>query len=1120
MFGCGSAAFSGSRLGVQWSIRCCVAPLTGAACCRLEMENTGKKELEIEAVSFLEIAQSTYQADAAHPNFRDLSVRIEPWGKHGLLSRRLPREPGENCPPVRHFVTGDVAALRRQGDRRLFLGRMGTYAAPAQLAQPFSECEMRTGDVTAPCMSLFVRVRIPAGARRSLVFVTTCGPEAPAAESFDAALALAETRERMTLRFLRVEGRALNRYRIMLGALLFSGQPHQAALPPAPVDCLWARGISGDLPILTVSVSSTEDAALIRHALRCHAWARAMGVSFDLVLLLPEESQYLRPLRDAAVSLVDTHAGRTLLGEKGGVHLIAAAPEERERIQSRAGLCLQGGEPLHRQLARLRFTPPEAPPARMEAALPVLPPPLRLYNGFGGFGEDGAYSVVSPAPAPWHNLLAGPRFCTVVCENALLQSFLENSHFEPVTRPCPDPFRALPSEALFLRRGDSLYSLIGCTARHEPGVTTYSRRCGDVYAECAVFSHGEWPLGVRLLTLRSEKAAALRIQHVTRFHTGQGAVRCEGKGGFVFARAGDAPYVAFAALAGSESRVMAPAALTGLHGAFPWPGLHPAAPKTPGSVGILTQEVTLRPHEAQTLLIVLGAGKTETEARHFFAMLLHQGGKEALRQVRADWDKRLSRAVLYGVDAPVSWLFNRWLPYQTIAARLMARTGPYQPGGAYGFRDQLQDLLPLLYTDPVAARAHILLSAAHQYEAGDVQHWWHAPQKGVRTRISDDKLFLPYLTALYVDITGDETIRAEPVPYLVSPPLSEGENDRYEEPGLTADREPLLRHCLRAIDSVTLGRHDLPLMSGGDWNDGMNRVGGRAGESVWLGFFLILVLKRFSPLCPPEEKQRLTALRRKLQDGAEQAWTGQWYLRAFRDTGEAVGGPDTDPPRIDLISQAFAVLAGAPRDHAREALRQAVNRLYDREHGIVKLLWPPFTPEENAGYIGAYLPGVRENGGQYTHAVPWLILALCKLGEYPLAWEIFRAVLPPNHGDTQGKIAVYQAEPYVLAGDVYAGENTGRGGWTWYTGSAAWMWYALLTGLLGFEKHGNRARLVPHPSGEPEEYTLLYRFGSATYHFTAAPDAPFPTLDGEKLRDGWADLRDDGKTHEARYPMR
>ncbi|MBQ6255835.1 MAG: carbohydrate-binding protein, partial [Clostridia bacterium] len=505
--------------------------------------------------------------------------------------------------------------------------------------------------------------------------------------------------------------------------------------------------------------------------------------------------------------------------------------------------------------------------------------------------------------------------------------------------------------------------------------------------------------------------------------------RCRAEDGFALAFSGDFQGLAWAGMEQAACQALCAASCFGCAGEAAPPALLSPAFGV-GSAGLLQKAVTLRPREPLRLTLALGWAPDEGTARLDWERLLAQGPSSAERDTRAAWTRRLSRLQLFSFHRPLDTMMNQWLPYQVYAARLFGRMGPYQAGGAFGFRDQLQDCLALLHTDPAFVRAHILLCAAHQFRSGDVQHWWHPPRRGVRTRVSDDKLFLPFLAARYIAVTGDGSILTEETPYLVSAPLAETEEDRYEEPEISPDREPLLAHCLRAIDSVTFGAHGLPRMGGGDWNDGMNRVGGKTGESVWLAFFLALVLKEFMPLCPPEIKEKYRLLRQRLLDSAESAWTGKWYLRAWKHDGAPLGGPDTDPPRIDLITQCFAVLGGAPRNHARTALLHAVERLYDREAGIVKLLDPPFTPEEDAGYIGGYLPGVRENGGQYTHAVPWLVLALCRLNEFDLAWEIALASLPAAHTDTTEKTLLYKIEPYVLAGDVYAGENKGRGGWS------------------------------------------------------------------------------------------
>ena len=1123
----GSAKFYLEKGNMRGMLHCCVAPLGGTAIATLTVENTGKEELEMEAISFLEIAQGNQAADRAHSNFRDLSVRVEPWGKNGLLSRRLPRDEKDQMPLIAHVAAGDFFALRRQGDRQLFLGRMGSYARPAQLMNRAEECDFRTGDVIAPCFSLRARMHIPAGKQAQIFFLTAVA-EKPAdfrylpveKEKLQGIFPLAATQARMTMRYLRMDGRMLFLYQRLLGALIFSGQPHQAANCAAAPNALWRLGVSGTLPVWLVKIKEQGDKALLRHCLRAHAFMRMQGVWTDLIFLCPGEAEYHRPLRDQLDQLIAASPSRDVLGVPGGLFIGSANEEEEQELKALARLALETGTPLRQQLSAL---PGEITEESMPLSLPVpiAPPALDQDNSFGGFTEEGDYWVYAPSPAPWHQLLCGKKFGTLVSENGILHSYAGNSRLGGITRVCPDVHRAPASEEIYLRTETGLYPLARCSAAYSPGAAVYRTLSGSVYADLSVFSHPEAGAGIRHLTLRSEKKQMIRLFYLVRFALGERGenTRCEKKDTFLFAKNGGVSGVAWAAMAGGEGMAVSPGSCFGLLGTEAPPGL--LRPDSDGgSVGLFRLDLEILPHQPRDVFMALGFDADENQAKLQYENLRREGAGNLLRQVKAYWEKRLQGLMLFSSDRRLDAMLNRWLPYQVRVSRLLARMGPYQPGGAFGFRDQLQDMLALLYTEPQLVRAHILLCAAHQYVEGDVQHWWHPERKGVRTRISDDKLFLPYLTAAYIRVTGERDILSASVPYLVSAPLEERESERYEEPEESAFRENLLSHCLRAIDSVGLGSHDLPLMGGGDWNDGMNRIGGKNGESVWLGFFLALVLREFAPLCPGEIKGRLDQMRRRVMEGCENAWTGKWYLRAYHDSGEPIGGPDTEPERIDLISQCFAALAGAPREQCRIALFHALDLLYDRENGLVKLLSPPFTPEENAGYIGGYLPGVRENGGQYTHAVPWLVMALCKMGEYALAWEIARAILPFNHGNTREKALIYRAEPYVLAGDVYAGENPGRGGWSWYTGSAAWLYHVFFTVLLGFEKQGDQARLSPCPEPGMEEYTLIYRFGSASYHFTAARDIPFPTLDGEKIRDGWVKMASDGRTHEARFPLR
>jgi cyclic beta-1,2-glucan synthetase len=526
----------------------------------------------------------------------------------------------------------------------------------------------------------------------------------------------------------------------------------------------------------------------------------------------------------------------------------------------------------------------------------------------------------------------------------------------------------------------------------------------------------------------------------------------------------------------------------------------------------------------------LGVGRNHGEALALARRVRGDGAAhDALDAVRIHWLRTLGTIQVETPDAGVNALANGWLLYQTIACRFLARSGYYQSGGAYGFRDQLQDTMAMVHAQPERMRAHLLLCAAHQFPQGDVLHWWHPPLgRGVRTRCSDDYLWLPLATCRYLEVTGDDGVLDEPVSYIEGRPVNADEESYYDLPTRSMLREDLYGHCVRALQRGLdlLGARGLPLMATGDWNDGMNRVGERGqGESVWLGFFLHAVLGRFEPVARARGDEAFAArcaegaaaLRANLE---RHAWDGAWYRRAWFDNGAPLGSSESDECRIDSISQSWSVLSGAGDPaRARIAMESLDKHLVRRDAGLVQLLDPPFDKTaQDPGYIRGYVPGVRENGGQYTHAAIWTTMAFAQLGDGERAWELLRMINPVNHGDSAAAVARYKAEPYVVAADVYAvAPHVGRGGWTWYTGSAGWMYRLIVESLLGVHREGDRLRLAPLLPAQWPGVALRYRYGDTVYRIEVRRAAPGErtglTVDGTDQPGNAVALQDDGRSH-------
>ena len=1111
-----------------------------------------------------------------------------------LLCTRRARSADEKPPWLLHLMVGqggEQGTVSCETDRARFVGRGGDLVRPAALRslEPLSGT---VGSVLDPIVALRRTVTLAAheSAVVALVLGVTETREAAlaltekyqSARMVDRAFDLAWTHSQVTLRHLNATEGEAQLYGRLAGSLVYA-DPARRANPGVQRDNrrgqngLWSYGISGDAPIVLLRISDLVKLELVRQLVQAHAYWRMKGLAVELVILNEDVSLYRQSLHDRITQLVTSGIEAALLDRPGGIfvrRLEQVPQEDRVLLQAVARVVLDDESgTLAEQMARRPALEPLVPalvPARSvppEASFEEPARELVFPNGLGGFTRDGHEYVITLAPgqttpAPWVNVIANPTFGTVVSETGSAYTWTENAHEFRLTPWSNDPVRDPTGEACYLRdeqtgqfwsptpgpaRGTTPY-----VVRHGFGYTVFEHTEHGIASELWVYVAADAPVKFTVLRTRNVSGRPRRLSVTNYCEWVLGDLRPKNllhvqtevdlKTGALLARnyyntefpdrivfldvnepartlSGDRRE--FIGRNGSlaQPAAMKRARLSGRAGA----GLDPC--------GALQVAFDLADGDERETSFRLGVGRGPAEVQ---ALILRfrraDAGHAALEGVWAYWNRTLGAVNVDTPDPAVNVMANGWLLYQTLSCRLWGRTGFYQSGGAYGFRDQLQDVLALVHAEPALTREHLLRAAAHQFREGDVQHWWHPPAgRGVRTHFSDDFLWLPYVTCRYVAALADTGVLAERVSYLEARAVKPEEEAYYDLPNRAEQPGTLYEHCVRAIErGLKFGAHGLPLIGCGDWNDGMNRVGAEGrGESVWLGFFLYDVLTRFAGLARTREDfafaERCETEALRLRENLElHAWDGDWYRRAYFDNGEPLGSQSNVECQIDSLPQSWSVLSGAG-DPARSlrAMQAVDRRLVRRDAGLVQLFDPPFDHSPlNPGYIKGYIPGVRENGGQYTHGAIWTVMAFARLGDGARAWELFDLLNPVRHGSTPERIAVYKVEPYVVAADVYAlAPHTGRGGWTWYTGSAGWMYRLLVETLLGVNLEGDRLRLTPLLPAAWPGFKIHYRYRQTVYHITVSritadsAGSPRLTCDGVALDGETLPLRDDRQEH-------
>ncbi|HEY3129173.1 MAG TPA: glucoamylase family protein [Acidobacteriota bacterium] len=1135
-----------------------VSPEDDAEIRRITLTNHSDRRRDVELTSYAELALASHGADRSHPAFNKMFVHTEVIPeRHILLASRRPRDPAE--PPIwaAHVLATTTAGdeVQFETDRARFVGRGRTLENPAALEGDLSNS---VGSVLDPIFSLRWRRSIEPGERVQISFVTM------ASDSRSGALALAEkysdlrateralemawTHAQLELRQLRIQAEDGRRFQQLASNLLY---PNARLRPPAErlrqntlgQERLWAYGISGDLPIILVTISDTEDIDLVREVLVAHNYLRVRGLKSDLVIINEEMSSYSQPLMEQLRKMIHAQAYFTGIDQPGGVFLRAAdqIPEQdlallmttvrAVLIAARGTLAQQLGTPVE----ITKQPPPLVISQRIyEEPSPPLPfMELPYFNGLGGFTSDGReYAIyLGPedlTPAPWINVIANPDFGTLVTESGPGFSWFGNSQSNRLTPWYNDPVSNPVSETVYIRDEDSglfwtltplpIREMDAYRIRHGQGYTLFEHNSHAIEQELLVFvpldENNGAPVRIQRVRLRNSSSHHRRLTVTSYVEWVLGTDREETQlqtstnwdeeSQSLLARnpfhAHFGNRVAFASCSpdassftgdrteflGRNGSPATPAALerrhlSGRSGA----GLDPCA--------ALQTTVEIDPGQEAEVIFLLGQSDRTAQARQLARDYRDSAHvDQAFQATRDRWDQLLE---VIQVETPIlatNFLLNRWLLYQTLSCRVWARSAFYQSSGAFGFRDQLQDVMSLVYASPGIARAQILRAAAHQFIEGDAQHWWHPPSDaGVRTRSSDDLLWLPYVTAHYVRTTGDLNILDAVVPFLEGRPLEEHEPEAYLTPRRSLEEASVLEHCRRAITKgLTSGPHGLPLMGGGDWNDGMNHVGtGGKGESVWLAWFLIEVLKEFAELVSLRgEEAEARNYRERAAHFARaveaEAWDGEWYRRAYYDDGTPLGSKQSEEAKIDSLPQSWAVISGAAdTQRAAQALQSVQQHLVRESERLVLLFTPPFEKSpENPGYIKGYPPGVRENGGQYTHGSLWVALAFARRGDGNQAVKLLQMMNPVEHARNPEETGRYKVEPYVVAADVYSLEGrVGQGGWTWYTGSSGWMYRIWLEDVLGFKLRGKLLRIDPSISSDWEGYTLHYRRGQGRY---------------------------------------
>ncbi len=1159
---------------------------------RTQLTNQSRTKRSLSVTSYGEVVLASSSADDTHPAFSNLFVQTEiNEHQNAIICTRRSRSKEENPPWMFHLVKVngvDADQVSYETNRNNFIGRGYSISHP-QVMESGKSLSGSQGSVLDPVVSIQYTLTLRPGETAIIDIITGIADTQVSNQNLidkyqdrhfrDRAFELSWTHSQVVLRQIGATEADAELYGKIASSILYLNPALRAQASTILKNhrgqsSLWSYSISGDLPIVLLEISGSENITLVKQFMKAQAYWHMKGLAVDIVILNEDPSGYRQILQDQIQGIIAAGIDTATAEKKGRIFvrpIDQVSTEDLILLQAVARVIFSDAKgTLEDQVNKRLIAKPSVPkliPAKFFAATNqkiALPGGLQFFNGTGGFSKDGnEYVIITEerkrTPLPWINVIANPAFGTIISESGSSYTWFENAHAYRLTPWKNDPVLDGSGECFYVRDEESgqYWSPMGSPAfgqgpyltSHGFGYTTFEHIQDGIQTDTRVFIDLDSPVKFVVLKVSNQsdrkrrlsatgyvewilgELRAKSVMHViTELDSSCGALVARNSFNTDFSN-----HVAFfdvdspgfyyttdrTEFIGRNGTLENPEAmsrqqLSGKSGA------------NMDACAAIQVPFELEPGRERTIIFKLGAGKDLKEV--VATVQRFRGNAEASQsfdRVKQFWNATLKKVQIETPDPSINILANGWLLYQVIACRLWGRSGLYQSGGAFGFRDQLQDVMALMHTKPQLTRQQILLCASRQFKEGDVQHWWHPPAgRGVRTRCSDDFIWLPFVTSRYTSTTGDLEVLDELIPFMQGRPLNVNEESYYDLP-IPSDSATLYDHCKQSlIHAARFGKHGLPLMGSGDWNDGMNMVGihGR-GESIWLAFFLYDTLIRFSEIAKLRQDDVFVSTCENHASLLKQniklhGWDGAWYLRAYFDDGSPLGSAKNTECKIDAISQSWSVLSGAGDSARSLTAMQSVNKfLINRDKGLIQLLEPPFNVSDmDPGYIKGYVPGVRENGGQYTHAAIWMVMAFAKLGDQEKTDELIRLINPIHHGTTPEGIATYKVEPYVMAADVYGVDpHTGRGGWTWYTGSAGWMYQLILESFLGLTRKGNTITFKPCVPKDWKSFQITYRYDEAVYHIkveqTTETAVSRTTMDGVEQPENKFELVNDQKEH-------